>query len=61
MQTDLTAGLSDNQRQAILDMIPLGRHAEPEDIAPLVAFLASDAAGYITGQTLHVDGGLVMQ
>ncbi len=59
--TDLTAGLSDNQKQAILDLIPLGRHAEPEDIAPLVAFLASDAAGYITGQTLHVDGGLVMQ
>ena len=61
VHTDLTAGLSDNQKQAILDMIPLGRHAEPEDIAPLVAFLASDAAGYITGQTLHVDGGLVMQ
>ena len=59
--TDLTAGLSDSQKQAILDLIPLGRHAEPEDIAPLVAFLASDAAGYITGQTLHVDGGLVMQ
>ena len=61
VHTDLTAGLSDSQKQAILDLIPLGRHAEPEDIAPLVAFLASDAAGYITGQTLHVDGGLVMQ
>jgi 3-oxoacyl-[acyl-carrier protein] reductase len=61
VDTDLTAGLSDAQKQTILEMIPLGRHAEPEDIAPLVAFLASDAAGYITGQTLHVDGGLVMQ
>ena len=59
--TDMTADLSDDQKQAILDLIPLGRHAEPEDIAPLVAFLASDAARYITGQTLHVDGGLVMQ
>ena len=59
--TDMTAGLSDDRKQAILDLIPLGRHAEPGDIAPLVAFLASDAAGYITGQTLHVDGGLVMQ
>lgn len=59
--TDMTADLSDDQKKAILNMIPLGRHAEPEDIAPLVAFLASDAACYITGQTLHVDGGLVMQ
>jgi 3-oxoacyl-[acyl-carrier protein] reductase len=55
-----TDNLSDDQKNAILALIPLGRHAEPEDIAPLVAFLASDAAGYITGQTLHVDGGLVM-
>ena len=61
VETDLTANLSDDQKDAILGMIPLGRHAAPEDIAPLVAFLASDAAGYITGQTLHVDGGLVMQ
>ena len=58
--TDMTADLSDEQKNAILSLIPLGRHAEPDDISPLVAFLASDAAGYITGQTLHVDGGLVM-
>ncbi len=58
--TDMTADLSDEQKNAILSLIPLGRHAEPDDISPLVAFLASDAAGYITGQTLHVDGGLVL-
>ena len=61
VETDMTADLSDDQKNAILNMIPLGRNATPEDIAPLVAFLASDAAGYITGQTMHVDGGLVMQ
>ena len=61
VETDMTADLTDDQKNAILNMIPLGRNATPEDIAPLVAFLASDAAGYITGQTMHVDGGLVMQ
>ena len=61
VETDMTAHLTDDQRNAILNMVPLGRHATPEDIAPLVAFLASDGAAYITGQTLHVDGGLVMR
>jgi 3-oxoacyl-[acyl-carrier protein] reductase len=59
--TDMTAGLSDEQKDAILRLIPLGRYATPEEIAPLVAFLASDGAAYITGQTYHVDGGVVMQ
>jgi 3-oxoacyl-[acyl-carrier protein] reductase len=47
-------------RAAILEAIPLGRLGTPQDVANLVCFLASDAAAYITGQTLTVDGGMVM-
>lgn len=56
--SDMTAALPENVREGYLANIPLGRLGAPEDVAALVAFLASDAAGYITGQTIGVDGGL---
>jgi 3-oxoacyl-[acyl-carrier protein] reductase len=60
IETELTAGLGEQVRAAILEAIPLGRLGTPQDVANLVCFLASDAAAYITGQTLTVDGGMVM-
>ena len=58
--TDMTSGLTDDQKQLILSRIPLGRYAEPEEVAPIVTFLAGEGASYITGQTYNIDGGLVM-
>src|SRR4051812_21165599 len=58
--TDMTAGLSDEIKKTIQSQIPLGKTGTPEDIASAVAFLASAEAGYITGQVLCVDGGIVM-
>src|SRR5882724_5174162 len=58
--TDMTAGLSDEVKNSIQSKIPLGKTGTPEDIANAVAFLASAEAGYITGQVLCVDGGIVM-
>jgi 3-oxoacyl-[acyl-carrier protein] reductase len=58
--TDMTNALTDEQRQAIFDRIPMQKLGTADDVAAAVVFLASPAAGYITGQTLHVNGGLYM-
>lgn len=58
--TDMTAALSDAAREAMLGAVPLGRPATPQDVANAAVFLASPLADYITGQVIHVDGGLVM-
>jgi 3-oxoacyl-[acyl-carrier protein] reductase len=60
IETDMTAGLPEARRQAILATVPTGRLGQPADIAPAVVFLASREADYITGQTIHVNGGMAM-
>ena len=60
IDTDMTRGLPEDQRNAMLAQVPLGRLGEASDIAEAVTFLASPAGAYITGETLHVNGGMVM-
>lgn len=60
IDTDMTRVLGDEQRNAMLAQVPLGRLGEAREIADAVAFLASDGAAYITGETLHVNGGMLM-
>src|SRR5699024_6314643 len=60
ISTDMTDELTDEQRKEMYGLIPLGKLGEPEDVAKVVRFLASDDASYMTGQTIHVDGGMVM-
>jgi 3-oxoacyl-[acyl-carrier protein] reductase len=60
VETEIWANVSDEIRQSILNIIPMGRKGEPEEIAYAVAFLASDQAAYITGQILGIDGGMAM-
>ncbi len=60
IDTDMTRALNEEQRAALLGQIPTGRLGSPADIAAAVLFLASDAASYITGETLHVNGGMYM-
>lgn len=60
IDTDMTSELNENQREAMLNDIPLKRLGEADDIAAAVCFLASDSASYITGQTIHVNGGMLV-
>ncbi|MGV1022063.1 3-oxoacyl-ACP reductase FabG, partial [Clostridium perfringens] len=60
INTDMTASLSEKVKEEASKNIPLKRLGDPEDVANLVGFLASDAANYITGQVINVDGGMVM-
>jgi 3-oxoacyl-[acyl-carrier protein] reductase len=60
IDTDMTRALSEPQRAALVGQIPLGRLGSPEDVAAAVLFLVSPQATYITGETLHVNGGMYM-
>lgn len=60
IDTDMTQSLTDEQKEAIFAQVPANRLGKPEEIANAVAFLASDSAAYITGETLHVNGGMYM-
>lgn len=60
IDTDMTKKLDEKQRNAMLEIIPAGRLGEPDEIASVVAFLASDGAAYVTGETIHVNGGMYM-
>ena len=60
IETDMTAGLPEEQHKALLGQIPLGHLGKPLDVAHAVAYLASPQAGYVTGQELHVNGGMLM-
>ena len=61
VETELTGSLSEKVKALILDQVPMGRFGEAKEVAEVVAFLAGEGAGYVTGQTIAVDGGMTMQ
>jgi len=60
IETDMTDALSEKNKEAMLQQIPLGRFGKPQDVTAVVVFLASEAASYITGQVFHISGGMYM-
>jgi 3-oxoacyl-[acyl-carrier protein] reductase len=60
IETAMTDGLAEAQRGRLIDAIPLGQMGKPADVAAAVVYLASDEAGWVTGATLHVNGGMAM-
>ena len=60
IKTAMTDNLADEQKQTMLNRIPIGRFGDPADVAGCVTFLASKEGGYLTGQTMHVNGGMAM-
>jgi 3-oxoacyl-[acyl-carrier protein] reductase len=60
IETDMTDALSEKNKDAMLQQIPLGRFGRPQDVTAVVVFLASESASYITGQVIHISGGMYM-
>ena len=60
IETDMTSAVTEDEKRKALELVPLGRFGRPEDIAHAAVFLASDKASFITGQTLHINGGEAM-